>query len=85
MMGRPYKIRSPSKTRRPYNVGSPQTAGSTGMMGRPYGIRSPSRTRRSYNVGSPQKAVYELRDNALPCGVGLDVLVRGQSMKTRTH
>jgi len=60
MMGRPYEIKSPSKTRRPYNVGSPQTAGSTDMMGRPYEIRSLSKTRRSYKAGSSQQEV--LRD-----------------------
>jgi len=30
-------------------------------------------------VGSPQKAVYELRDNSLPCGLGMDVLITGLS------
>ena len=31
-------------------------------------------------VGSPQKAVYEVRDEQLPCGLSMDVLVRGQSI-----
>jgi len=36
-------------------------------------------------VGSPQKAAYELRDASVPCALGMDVLIRGQSMITKTH
>ena len=34
-------------------------------------------------IGSPQKVVYELRDDAAPPGVDLDVLIRGQSINRR--
>jgi len=36
-------------------------------------------------IGSPEKAVYELRDNSLPCGIGMDLLIRGPSMKVITN
>ena len=37
-------------------------------------------------VGSPQKALYELRDGlTMPNGIGMDVLIRGQSLKTLTY
>jgi len=32
-------------------------------------------------VGSPQKAVLELRDNSLPYGVAMDVLITGRLTK----
>jgi len=34
-------------------------------------------------AGSPQKVVYELRDNSLPCGIGMDVLITGLSLKAK--
>jgi len=32
-------------------------------------------------VGSPQKVVMELRDNSLPAGLGMNVLITGRSVK----
>ena len=33
-------------------------------------------------VGSPQKAVYELRDDSPPGGIGMDVLITGLSLNS---
>jgi len=64
-------------------VGSPQITERTHGTGSSYTqIRTHSKTRGRLKVGSPQKAVYEVRDASVPCGLSMDVLVRGQSMKT---
>jgi len=34
-------------------------------------------------AGSPQKAVYELRDNVPPGGIGMDVLITGSLLKSK--